>query len=1006
MKSSMSKTTLREIRHSLGRYFAIMAIVALGVGLFSGLKATKSAMVKSAQHYFEENQLYDLRLLSTVGFDTDTAKQLSRREKVLDAQGALSTDALFLDDSGREMVLKVHTLLDKQNQPVVVSGRLPQSASECVVDALTFGKNAVGTTLTFSDNNDEDTEEMFAQKSLRVVGTVNSPYYANYERGTTSLGNGTIRGFVLVPRETFDCDYDTEIFLRLNTFGAGIYTDEYNDAVDTIETWVKEFSKEKALERYHRLKSDGERELDNAKETLSEQTRQAQRKLDDASRQLEQSVGEIDSGWAQVYSGESQLADGKGQLAAKRQELLEQQSTLIAQKQQVLAGLDQVAAAKAQTAGTAYYAQAQAQEPQLRASLSQLEAGLSQIEAGLAEIERQQTQLQQQEETLRQTRMQLEAGRREYDDGLLEYRQGVQELQDSTAQAQDKLDEAQEELDKLKEPDVYVLDRNTNIGYASFDSDSSIVNGVANVFPVFFFLVAALVCVTTMNRMVEEQRTQIGVLKALGYGESTIMGKYLFYSGSAAGLGCLLGFFGGSIIFPAVIWVAYGMMYTMGGIYYVFDLKLAVISLVASMLCSMGTTWLSCRYELASVPAQLIRPKAPQAGKRILLEYLPFLWNRMSFLVKVSVRNVLRYKKRFFMMVVGISGCTALLVTGFGIKNSVADIATQQFGGVQTYGMSAQMKEDYTQSEWEEVRDYLKKEVSGYLRASERSMDVQLESGKSKAVTLVIPEDTGKFADYWNLHTESGQPLEYPQEGQAILNAEFARRNGIEQGQRITLTDEDGHELKLRIVALNENFVYNYLYLSAASWENQTGEAVDYRSLYLDTEGVADEHQLLARLMNFDAMSSVTVNADTIEKFNNMMSSLDYIVMLVIICAGSLAFIVLYNLTNINITERIREIATIKVLGFYPLETASYVFRENMFLTAIGGATGLVLGKLLHWFVMEQIKVDMVAFAHIIHPASYLYSILLTFGFACIVNLVMFRKLEHINMAESLKSIE
>ena len=1006
MKSSMSKTTLREIRQSFGRYFAIMAIVALGVGLFSGLKVTKSAMVKSAQHYFEENQLYDLRLLSTVGFDTDAARQLSRREKVLDAQGALSTDALFWDDGGREMALKVHTLLDKQNQPVLVSGRLPQTASECVVDALAFGKDAVGTTLNLSDNNEEDTEEMFAHKSLRVVGTVNSPYYANYERGTTSLGNGTIRGFVLVPRETFDCDYDTEIFLRLNTFGAGIYTDEYDDAVDEIEEWVEDFAQQKASERYHRLKSDGERELNNARELLGEQTQQAQRELDDASQQLEQADDEIDGGWAQVYSGESQFASGKSQLVAKQQELLEQKGTLIAQKQQVLAGLDQVAAAKAQTAGTAYYAQAQAQEQQLQASLAQLEAGLSQIEAGLAEMERQSVQLQQKEEQIKQSRMQLEAVQREYDDGQLDYHQGVQELQDSTDEAQDELDEAQEDLDQLKEPDVYVLDRNTNIGYASFDSDSSIVSGIANVFPIFFFLVAALVCVTTMNRMVEEQRTQIGVLKALGYGESTIMGKYLFYSGSAAGLGCLLGFFGGSIIFPAVIWVAYGMMYTMGDICYVFDPQLAVISLVASMLCSMGTTWLSCRYELASVPAQLIRPKAPQAGKRILLEYLPFLWNRLSFLVKVSIRNVLRYKKRFFMMVIGIGGCTALLVTGFGVKNSVADIAAQQFGGVQTYGMSAQMKEDYTQSEWEEVRDYLEKEVSGYLRASERSMEIQMEDGVNKSVTLVIPEDSGEFSDYWNLHTESGQPLEYPQEGQAILNAEFARRNGIEQGQRITLTDDDGHELKLRVVGLNENFIYNYLYLSAESWENQTGEPVDFRSLYLDTEGVADEHQLLARLMNFDAMSSVTVNADTVEKFNSMMTSLDYIVLLIIVCAGSLAFIVLYNLTNINITERIREIATIKVLGFYPKETAAYVFRENLFLTAIGGATGLLLGKLLHWFVMEQIKVDMVAFAHIIHPMSYLYSILLTFGFACIVNLVMFRKLERINMAESLKSIE
>ena len=263
-----------------------------------------------------------------------------------------------------------------------------------------------------------------------------------------------------------------------------------------------------------------------------------------------------------------------------------------------------------------------------------------------------------------------------------------------------------------------------------------------------------------------------------------------------------------------------------------------------------------------------------------------------------------------------------------------------------------------------------------------------------------------QISDYWNLHTEDGTPIAYPEEGQAVLNREFARRNGIEINDVISLSDEDGHELSLRVTGLSENFVYNYLYLTAESWEAQTGEEVEYRSIYINTQGVADEHVLLARLMNFDAVSSVTVNADTLDKFNSMMSSLDYIVLLIIICAGSLAFIVLYNLTNINITERIREIATIKVLGFYPSETASYVFRENIFLTAIGGGAGLLLGKWLHWFVMEQINIDMVSFAQVIRPQSYLYSIALTFVFACIVNLVMFGKLEKINMAESLKSIE
>ena len=537
MGSSMGKTTLREIRQSLGRYFAIMAIVALGVGLFSGLKVTRDVMVSSAQLYFDQTSFYDVELISTVGFETDAARQLSRREGVLDAQGSVSTDALLVDESGNENALQVMQLLDEQNQPVLVSGRLPQSAQECVVDALAFGEDSIGATLTLSDNNDDDTDEMFAQKTFRIVGRVNSPVYANYERGTTSLGNGTIDGFMLVLRDAFDCDYDTEIYVKLNTFGAQIYTDEYDNQIDAAETWLEDFAQEQADERYSRLKSEAERDLFEGQEQLTAQTQSGELELIASKDQLDSAKVEIDSGYAQLESGRTELQSGKAQLESQRQSLQSQKTELLLQKQQVLSGLNEVAAAKAQTAGTAYYSQSVAQEQQLQASLSQIESGLAEIESGLAQIEQQSQELALQEQQLQASQTELEAAQRGYRDGLAQYEQGMQELSQSTSDAQDELDDAQDEIDDLEEPDVYVLTRDENIGYASFDNDSSIVDAIANVFPIFFFLVAALVCMTTMNRMVEEQRTQIGVLKALGYSEGAIMGKYLFYSGSAAGIG-------------------------------------------------------------------------------------------------------------------------------------------------------------------------------------------------------------------------------------------------------------------------------------------------------------------------------------------------------------------------------------------------------------------------------------------------------------------------------------
>ena len=477
MGSSMTKTTLREIRQSLGRYIAILAIVALGVGLFSGLKVTRSAMVKSAQQYFDDTNFYDVRLLSTIGFDTDAARELSRGERILDAQGAISTDALIMDEQGSQSVLKVHSLLDNQNTPVLVHGRMPQSPTECVVDAQAFGEDSIGTILTLSEENDEDTDEMFKQKTFRIVGTVNSPYYANYERGTTSLGNGTIQGFMLIEREAFDCDYDTEIFVRINTGDAQIYTDEYDDAIDSMEDWLEEFAQQKADERYDRLKSEGEQQLVNAKEQLAEEVRQGEGQLYDSKTELDSAKTEIQSSRAQIQSGQIELDNGRNQLNLQEQDLLSQKTDLILKKQEVLSGLDQVAALKNQAQYDASsYAQVLAQEQELKASLLEIESGLNEIEAGLAQIEQSRQELNDQQAQLTDSSMQVDQAQREYDAGYQEYQQGITDLNTSTEDAQEELDDAQDDLDEMEEPDVYVLDRNTNIGYASFDNDSAIVN--------------------------------------------------------------------------------------------------------------------------------------------------------------------------------------------------------------------------------------------------------------------------------------------------------------------------------------------------------------------------------------------------------------------------------------------------------------------------------------------------------------------------------------------------
>ena len=595
-----------------------------------------------------------------------------------------------------------------------------------------------------------------------------------------------------------------------------------------------------------------------------------------------------------------------------------------------------------------------------------------------------------------------------YGDAYIDYIEGKQELweQSLSRLADRRYQKIRMEagLAELEKPETYVLGRNTNVGYVCFENDSNIVEGIANVFPVFFFLVAALVCITTMNRMVEEQRTQIGVLKALGYSRAGIMSKYMTYSGLAAVIGCVSGFFLGTWGFPKVIWVVYGIMYNTDKLLYVFDWRLAFFSVLVSLLCSVGATWFSCRLELAETAAQLMRPKAPKAGKRVFLEKLPFLWKRLSFLRKVSVRNIFRYKKRFFMMLLGISGCTALMVTGFGIKDSIADVAERQYREIQVFDLGVSLKTPANEELETRLTELSEEGIADFLCLTESNMDIVTEKG-TKSI-YVVAGDAGRLSDYVDMHTKGGEKIAYPGAGEGVITQKLADRYGIAMGDEVCLRDGDMHEMTVKITAVMENYVNNYLYLSEDTMESFYGGNLEKKTVYVNLKDDADPHALAATIMELEETASVDVNQDTVERVGSMMESLNIIVVIVIICAAGLAFIVLYNLTNINITERIREIATIKVLGFFKRETESYVFRENLLLTVLGMFPGLVLGKFLHAFVMSQIQIDLIAFDTRVAPVSYLYSAILTVVFAWLVNRGMSGKLENVSMTESLKSVD
>ncbi len=1149
------KSTFREIKSSFGRFFAIFAIIALGVGFFSGLKVTRNAMVKTVKSYLDNHAFYDFRLLSTLGFEDADVESLQGREDVEAAEASVSLDMIYRLEDGSQGVMKTFSLPEQLNTVKLVSGRLPERDDECLADSHMFGESAVGTVVYLSEDNEKDLRDSFAHEAYTIVGTVQSPLYIQYERGNTSLGTGRLAGFLYLLPGGFDTDYYTEIYVRFRQDNA-LYGDGYRDYIDGKEALWEEYAEEAADRRYRSLleeageeladareefedkKAEGEAELADAAAELAdarqeiadggEAIAEAREELADGRKELEEKERELADGRNELAEKEQELADGEAQLARGEQEwqkgreqcdsgwaglnsqkdqLSAQKAELEKQQTELEAGADlletqrtqletgkalleegkaqlETEAANAQEAAanglisadalaalmqqidekktsldgelaqiTAGLAQLAAKEEELAAGRQALAAGLQTIAAYESQIGEGERQLREADAELKKAREELDASRQALEDGRLEienakeelkkgerairdarsdlaeaeetlaekeqeladarasladgereYEDGLREFDEEIADAERKLADAEAEIEDIREPDTYVLGRDTNVGYVCFENDSGIVDGIANIFPVFFFLVAALVCVTTMNRMVEEQRTQIGVLKALGYGNGAIMSKYMIYSGLAALLGCVFGFLLGTWAFPEIIWFVYGIMYSADPLIYVFDWRLAAVSLVVSLLCSVGTTWLSCRLELFQAAAQLMRPKAPKAGKRVFLEKIPFLWKRLGFLRKVSVRNIFRYKKRLFMMVLGIGGCTALLVTGFGIKDSIADVGARQFGEIQVYDCGISLKEE-ADGEFESgLEGLMESGIDSWLCVMEKSVDIVTDRGV-KSIYLVAG-DGGGMGAYVDLHTKSGKPIDYPGAGEAVINDKLAGQYGIRAGDTVTLRDEDMRSLTVTVTAVMENYVNNYVYISEETWEQAFSEAPERKTVYVNLQENADAHGLAAELMKLDGVANVTINADTTERIGNMLGSLDIIVAVVILCAAGLAFIVLYNLTNINITERIREIATIKVLGFYKAETASYVFRENILLTFMGMVPGLALGRLLHAFVMKQIQIDMISFQIYVKPVSYLYSAVLTVGFAWLVNLVMRGKLEAVSMTESLKSVD
>lgn len=687
------------------------------------------------------------------------------------------------------------------------------------------------------------------------------------------------------------------------------------------------------------------------------------------------------------------LADSKEELSKARQKLQKGQKQYEDGKKQLENGKKQLSSAKAMLAGS---------WATLSGKQTELTDGLSQISDAKSSLEDARSRLDDAKATIAENAQKLA-------DGKISYEDAKKEAAEKLADARQEIEDGQADLDTLEMPKWYIWGRDKNISYSSFTANIDKLNAITTVFPIFFFLVAALVVSTTMTRMVEEERLQIGTMKALGYSAKTIMQKYILYALAASVSGTLVGLAVGFKAFPGIIWSAYEMMYYMPAIATPWRLSQALFSGGTLTVLSLLVTALTCRSSLSETPAALMLPRAPKAGKRILLERITPLWRHFPFSWKVTCRNLFRYKKRFWMTVIGVAGCTSLLIAGFGISDSLNAIITKQYEDIFHYDLMTVVTEEDALTQGA-VQEYLFDNPSVFsdsLAVSIQSTRQEIKNGEAD-VYLMIPKDLSSFGSFVDLHERVSRKATPLQEDGIIITEKLAKTLGIQAGDSITLQNEDEEKASFTVTGVCEHYVSNYVYMSAATYEAGFQKAPVYNAAISkmpdDSQTVRD--QVSAVLLDNDHVASLTFTADNVKQVLNMLNSIDAVVVLIIVCAAGLAFVVLYNLSNINVAERVKEIATIKVLGFYDREVDSYVNRESYALTGIGIFFGIFGGIALHKFVITTVEVDAVMFGRSLRLVSFLYAVLLTLLFSIIVSLVIGRSLKKVSMVESMKAPE
>ena len=1014
------KLSFMKMRKNIGRFLSVLFIVALGVGFFAGLRETTPDIQSTLDNYYDEHNLMDFKIVSTGGLteeDVESLKELSYIEKVIPSY---SVDVLI---NGEEV--RVHAIESAINNVALTEGSMPKNANECVADNT---KYKIGDTLTVSKMS---VEGILTNTEYKVVGLASSPLYLSRQMGIASIGTGELESFIFIPKENFDSEVYTEIYLTAkDSLEETAYEDEYEQITNNLLAELEELKPIRETKRYEEILEEATIEIRKIEDEANEKIASAEEELTNALTEINNGRGKLEKAKNELDRSENTLnkeeQNGLTEINNARTSWLENynlfvntltendltidslQPTMDNLNTQI-ANLEQLLSTM--TEDDPNYATTKAALDRLNVEKENLQTLITTketLDSSKAKIDASENELNERISNARKeivsARNEINTNEKELDKAYEEYLAGLNTLNEQKAEVERQIADAKKELEEIEKPEWYLLDRTDNNGYSSLWDDAMKVDAIAGIFPIFFIIVVALMCFNTMNRMVEEERGEIGTLSSLGYGSFSIINGYLFYIFFATVIGVTVGLLIGYTLIPNVIYSIYHANYILPKL----QINMKLLPFFIIILITLGLMSLiaiiSCLKELKNAPATILRPASPKAGKKVFLEHIKFIWKRLSFTGKVTVRNMFRYKKRIVMTILGVVGSTALLLTGFGLRDSISSLADLQYGKINHYdalfvldSSISEMNSDITnQLASDNITEYMPiYQASFTFEAKDLSHDVYL-------IALSNPEQIDKFITF---NSKVNDEFIFPNDG-VVISEKMASLLDVEIGDFIKLRNSSNELVVLPVSEIVENYTMHYVYMNEATYEKYFESELEYNMIMANLNDEINHDELASKWMDAGLISTTNFTEDNIEIFDNMVGGLNLIILLIIGASCMLAFIVLYNLTTINIAERLREISTLKVLGFYDKEVSSYVYRETLFLTIIGILIGLGAGVFLHMYVINVAETDNILFLHDILWPSYIYSFLIIIFFTIIVQIITNQRLKKIDMVESLKSVE